>query len=103
MENMSPKQRAEYNRRKRFEVVGGDTGRRYRIHHGNQMNIEQLDKEGRRVSVLCFTPQGDLAVGDVMLAQKIALELFETEAIKIANTTMPTHCLLHPDHGGLVR
>ena len=66
MENISPKQRTEYGRRKRFEVVGGDTGRRYRIHHGNQMNIELLDKQGRRVRVLCFMPLGDLAVGDVM-------------------------------------
>jgi len=29
-------------------------------------------------------PRGHLGVGDVMLAQKIALELFETEATKVA-------------------
>jgi hypothetical protein len=53
------------------------------------MNVEQLDANGRRLRVLCFMPEGRLAVGDVMLAQKMALELFETEAVKIANK-MPT-------------
>jgi hypothetical protein len=33
----------------------------------------------------CFGPQGDLAVGDVVLAQKIALETMELEALAIAN------------------
>jgi hypothetical protein len=27
---------------------------------------------------LCFMPEGELAVGDIMLAQKLALELFES-------------------------
>jgi hypothetical protein len=30
-------------------------------------------------------PRGGLAAGDVMLAQKNALELFESEALKVAN------------------
>ena len=33
----------------------------------------------------CFGPQGNLAVGDVMLAQKIALETIEVEALAKAN------------------
>ena len=33
----------------------------------------------------CFFPEGNLVTGDVMLAQKVALELFETDALKIAN------------------
>jgi hypothetical protein len=32
-----------------------------------------------------FGPQGNLAVGDVMLAQKIALETIEVEALAKAN------------------
>jgi hypothetical protein len=32
-------------------------------------------------------PEGHLAIGDVMLAQKIALELFESEALMVANRT----------------
>jgi hypothetical protein len=66
-------------------VIGCVTGRRYRIRHGCVMNVEHLDDIGRRVRALCFMPEGGLAVGDIMLAQKIALELFETEAIWIAN------------------
>jgi hypothetical protein len=43
------------------------------------------------VCVLCFVPEGHLPVGDVMLAQKLALESFEVEAIKVANMAPPAH------------
>ena len=33
----------------------------------------------------CFMPQGGLVVGDVLLAQKLSLELFEPEARAVAN------------------
>jgi hypothetical protein len=33
----------------------------------------------------CFEPQGGLAPGDVLLAQKIALETMEREALAVAN------------------
>jgi hypothetical protein len=36
---------------------------------------------------LCFVPGDLLPVGDIMLAQKLALELFEIEALKVANST----------------
>jgi hypothetical protein len=85
-QNLSPAQREQYERRNHFDVTGGDTGRRYRIRHGVQMNVEQLDANRKRVRVLCFMPEGRLAVGDVMLAQKIALELLETEAVRIATS-----------------
>jgi hypothetical protein len=84
-ENLSPEQRAQYERRGYFTVVGGETGRRYRIRNGSQMNVEQLSKRGRRTGALCFMPKGNLVDGDVMLAQKLALELFESDALKVAN------------------
>jgi hypothetical protein len=84
-ENLAPAQRLQYEKYGFFDVVGGRTGKRYRIRHGRQMNIEQLDRAGRRVCGWCFYPQGNLVAGDVMLAQKVALELFELEALKIAN------------------
>src|ERR1700680_2224862 len=84
-QNLSPAQREQYEKRSHFDVTGGDTGRTYRIRLGVQMNVEQLDQSGRRFRMLCFMPAGCLAAGDVMLAQKIALELFEKEALKIAN------------------
>jgi hypothetical protein len=55
-----------------FYVVGSDTGTRYRIRHSKVMNVDELDSRGKLVAHWCFGPQGDLAVGDVVLAQKIA-------------------------------
>jgi len=83
--HLSPSQRRQYSQLRSFDVVGGDTGKRYRIRCGRLMNIEQLDHKGQSVMVLCFGPRGRLPVGDIMLAQKVALELFETEALRVAN------------------
>jgi hypothetical protein len=52
---------------------------------GMMMNIDQLDSAGNRVCQWCFAPEGELAAGDCMLAQKIALETFETKVLAIAN------------------
>jgi hypothetical protein len=82
---LTPAQRAEYEAEKHFEVIGSDTGKRYRIRHGRQMNIDELDKSGRKVGGWCFLPEGNLAAGDCMLAQKIALETAEKAALKVAN------------------
>ena len=87
-QNLSPAQRQQYERHAYFDVIGGDTGKRYRIHHGYQMNVEQLDQDGRRARLLCFMPRGGLPVGDIMLAQKIALELFESDTISVANGSL---------------
>jgi hypothetical protein len=84
-QHLSAAQRAQYAKRKHFEVTGGETGRRYRITHGHQMNIDVFDEAGKRIHMLCFAPEGRLPIGDVMLAQKIALELFEREALAVAN------------------
>lgn len=84
-EQLTPAQRTQYEAYRYFDVTGGSTGRRYRIRHGRQMNIDQLDRSGRRICGWCFYPQGGLVAGDVMLAQKTALEVFESEALRIAN------------------
>ena len=53
------------------------------------MNIEELGA-GRYVTRRwCFAPEGALAIGDVMLAQKIALETFELDALAVANHDGP--------------
>jgi hypothetical protein len=85
MRNLSPVQREQYENGGYFEVTGGVTGKRYRIRRGYQMNVEELDQKGRRVHLLCFVPEGRVPVADVMLAQKIALELFEPDAIRVAH------------------
>ena|ERR1700677_4066020 len=63
---------------------GSDSRTIYRIHHGVQANIEQLDTFGQTVCAWCFAPEGDLVPGDVMLAQKSALEADERAAIDVA-------------------
>jgi hypothetical protein len=71
-----------------FDVIGGDTGRRYRVLDGRIMNVQLFDRGGWR-TCFCFEPQGRLPIGDVLLAQKFALELFETEALNTANRSSP--------------
>jgi hypothetical protein len=80
---LSPEQGAQYNSKKHFDVIGSDTGTRYRIRHGHMINIDQLDSAGNKVCAWCFVPEGELAAGDCMLAQKIALETFETKAFMV--------------------
>jgi hypothetical protein len=50
------------------------------------MNVHQLDQTGRRVMKLCFMPKGDLVMGDILLAQKIALETMESKVLELGNT-----------------
>jgi hypothetical protein len=61
---LSPEQAQQYDSRKHFEVIGSDTGTRYRIRHGNAMNVDQLDAAGNKVCGWCFVPEGELAAGD---------------------------------------
>ena len=90
-DNLSPAQRDQLEGFNYFDVVGGDTGTRYRIRYGDLMNIEQLNSRGKCMRLLCFAPEGRLPVADTMLAQKIALELFETEAVHTANARQEWH------------
>jgi len=96
-DNLSPAQRDQLEVFNYFDVVGGDTGTRYRIRFGNLMNVEQLDARGKRIRLLCFAPEGRLPVADTMLAQKIALELFETEAatLQMSGRSGPTFGSAH--------
>lgn len=87
---LSPKQRACYERFRYFDVVGCDTGTHYRIHHGTQTNIEELNSAGHIVCKWCFVPDGDLVAGDVMLAQKVALETNERGALSVAHRSFVT-------------
>lgn len=89
-DNLSATQLAAYRLSGSFEVVGCDTGRRYRIHGASLLNVAELDQEGRRVWTWCFCPEGNLVRGDNLLAQKLALELFETEALAKANKYPPS-------------
>ncbi len=95
---LSPEQLACYERYSFFDVIGSDTGTRFRIHHGTQTNIEELGSNGRLVCKWCFGPDGNLAAGDVMLTQKIALETNERSALMVANRSYA-----RPDRGAFHR
>jgi hypothetical protein len=85
MANLTAAQRRQHAQFRYFDVIGGSSGRLYRIRHGDAMNIDVLDACGRRVHRLCFFPKGRLATADIMLAQKLALEAFEAEAVAVAH------------------
>jgi len=78
-------QRAQFDATKYFDVVGCDTGRRYRIHYGRVTNVHQIDEAGQPVVGWCFVPSGGLVAGDIMLVQKIALETAELATLAVAN------------------
>ncbi len=83
--NLTPLQITQYETFRFFDVIGGETGHRFRIKRGDALNVDEYDEAGRRIFRWCFHPTGNLARGDVLLAQKLALELFESEARAVAN------------------
>jgi hypothetical protein len=54
---LSPDQAKQYDKYQRFEVVGSDTGTRYRILRGTTMNIEELAADGYVTQRWCFAPR----------------------------------------------
>jgi hypothetical protein len=86
---LSEGQLAQFDARNFFDVIGCNTAKRYRIYYANVANVEELDKVSRPIMRYCFIPKGDLVPGDVMLAQKIALETDELAALAVANRFAP--------------
>jgi hypothetical protein len=83
---LSATQRTQFDADGHFEVIGCHTGKRYRIHQGTYMNVHEIDAAGHPLICWCFFPDDyHLARGDVMLAQKIALETDELAALAVAN------------------
>jgi hypothetical protein len=82
---LTPEQDEQWMREGAFEVNGCDTGKRYRITNFKSMNVCELDRSGHSVKRWCFLPEGpELPTGDVLLAQKIALETMEGQALTVA-------------------
>jgi len=86
---LSPAQRKQFAENGYFEVVGSESGKLYRIYPGSATNVCELDERGRLKTGLCFLPIGDLPIGDIMLAQKIALESCEGRALAVARRFVP--------------
>jgi hypothetical protein len=82
---LSPAQRAMFDANGHLDVIGCHSGRRYRIYYGVVSNIRELNEEGEPRVGLCFAPSEALPAGDVMLAQKIALETDEYTALAVAH------------------
>jgi hypothetical protein len=47
-------------------------------------NVHEINGDGRSTIGWCFVPKGNLVAGDVMLAQRIALETNEFRAMAVA-------------------
>ncbi|MCK1665555.1 hypothetical protein [Bradyrhizobium sp. 153] len=86
---LSPRQREQFARKGYFEVIGSDSQKRYRIYVGASVNVCEMDERGHLREGLCFMPIGALPIGDVMLAQKIALETCEAEVLAVARKFTP--------------
>ena len=86
---LSQEQLAQYDAHNYFEVIGCHTGKRYRICHGTGANVFELNAAGLPRKGWCFVPNEYLVAGDVMLAQKIALETDERVALATANNFTP--------------
>jgi hypothetical protein len=87
---LNPEQLAQRDEKKSIEVTGSHSGRRYRIHEGLASNVIELDEKGFPTTGWCFVPSLPLPVGDVMLAQKIALEADEMAALAVARRFPPS-------------
>jgi hypothetical protein len=87
---LSTEQLGLFDKQGYFEVTGGQTGRRYRIRYGTATNIHELDRYGHPTVGWCFVPNEPLVPGDVMLAQKIALETDELGALAVAKQFSPS-------------
>lgn len=96
-EHLAPQQREQLERFGYFDVIGGTTKSVYRIHNRHSINVELL-QDGHAVKRLCFGPVGGLVQGDVLLAQKLALEAFEIETLSIANR----HLVVFPERGATI-
>lgn len=83
--HLTPTQRACYAQHGYFGVQGGDTGRTYQI--GPNRGVYELDAHGCHSAYLCVYPPGGLAPGDIALAQKNGLELYESALRQIAVIT----------------
>lgn len=86
---LSPAQLAQYDAHRYFDVIGCHSGKRYRIRHGTATNVHELDDAGDPAVGWCFVPRDYLVAGDVMLAQKIALETNERGALAVARNFAP--------------
>lgn len=100
-EHLSDSQRSQFDNRGYFDVVGSDTGACYRIFWRRPTNVYRLDGNEFPMLPRCFYPVGKLPLADVLLAQKLALERFEREALAVARPAIndPIECEVPAQQG----
>ena len=83
---LNPQQLEQYDLTGTFTVFGEATGTCYLINGNMTMfNVAALDDDCVELCRLCFVPKGGLPIGDLLLAQKLALENDERSAFVAAN------------------
>ena len=89
---LTPEQLHQFDKHRYFDVIGCHSRKRYRIHHGTERNICELDRHGHPRGFFCVVPNERLVPGDVMLAQKIGLEADELGTLAVARSvsTIPS-------------
>lgn len=85
---LSHEQRTQFDAEGYFDVIGCHSQKKYRIRYGSSANIDELDDADVPRMAWCFVPNIYLVAGDVMLAQKIALETNERDAMAVANLSL---------------
>jgi hypothetical protein len=83
---LNDEQRDMLRTHRKFRVVS-NLGNIFEIREGKMHNIYKLDMAGNVLENWCVLPHGELAQGDVMLAQKLWLETDEAETERCANVT----------------
>jgi hypothetical protein len=86
---LTAEQMKDWDARSEFDVLGSNSRTRYRIRRASAMNIDEVDSSGHVAAQWCFAPRGNLPLGDIMLAQKIALETMEENTLALANKRVP--------------
>ncbi len=86
LDNLSAPQKMDFLSSGYFDVAG-QSGQHYRIFYGTSMNIVKMagNWPSPGNNLLCIVPEGGLPVGDVLLCQKLALELEEALVIRRGN------------------
>lgn len=93
---LSQRQQKEYRETQAFTVVGS-RGQRYLIKKGRQHNVFRIGERGQSELEFCITLDASLPDEDVMLAQKLLLEVDEEEFFRRSNVwrLTPRRDLIH--------
>jgi hypothetical protein len=89
LENLTAKQKKEFEKHGWFIVQGQKSNKRYKIMgnvwSGNVHELRAANDNTRVASYCCHTPQSMCPLEDNLLAQKLMLETAEEEFLRLAN------------------